>query len=372
MKHILVTGYTMEIGGVQKALLGLINSYDYSHNKIDLLLMCPEGEFMQYINKEVTVLDTPSFFSWVLLPKGKVMHSIATLFTRPLIMYYFCKNIIWGICKKNMAQARQRMWKDVIKYVPSLSGHYDEVLDFSGLMRRYVLNKVNADYKATWIHSDFRVFGLDKEIEGKLLSRFDSINCVSDTCKKIFDNEFPNIKDKSVVKLNTIDLSFIRQHLNDVSFNDDFTGVRLLDVTRIDPNKGLDIAVKVCRKLKDRNINLKWYVLGSDPLGYKVTLEKLIKEEGVEDYFVLLGFTKNPYPYMNDADIIVHFSRFEGRSVSIDEALALHKTIVLTNYPTAKDQINNGKNGYICDFDEGELTKLLENLIKQKEGGIYD
>ena len=255
------------------------------------------------------------------------------------------------------------MWRDVISRIPTFEGTYDEVWDFSGQLRQFVLDKVNAKQKSTWIHSDYRIFGLNKEIDGQLLSRFEQIFCVSKTCKEIFDKEFPHLSHISMIRHNLVDLNFIKLHLNDKSFDDDFNGIRLLDVTRIDPNKGLDIAVRVCSQLKKRGLNFRWYILGNDPLGYRAKLENLILEYDVSDCFILLGFTKNPFPYMNDADIIVHFSRFEGRSVAIDEALALNKTILLTNYPTAKDQIEHGVNGYICDFDEDSLINELSKLI---------
>ena len=279
------------------------------------------------------------------------------------MLYYFVKNITWGLIHRSMAQGRQRMWNDVISYLPQLEGEYDEVLDFTGCYRHYVLEKVSATRKSTWIHSDYRVFDLDTTLDEKLLRRFDEINCVSKTCKTIFDEIFPHLSTKSVVLLNVVDINFIKSHLTEPGFKDNFNGIRLLDITRIDPNKGLDIAVKVCRKLKQKNLKFRWYILGNDPLGYKAKLEQLIREYQVEDYFILEGFTKNPYPYINEADIIVHFSRFEGRSVSIDEALALNKIIMLTDYPTAKDQITHGVNGYICDFNVENLAQMLSGLI---------
>ena len=115
--------------------------------------------------------------------------------------------------------------------------------------------------------------------------------------------------------------------------------------------------------MKEKGLDFRWYILGNDPLGYRKELENLIHQYEVEDRFILLGFASNPYPFMNDANIIVHFSRFEGRSVFIDEALALKKPILLTNYPTAKDQIKNGVNGWICEFDENELCEKLSYVL---------
>lgn len=362
-KKLLIIGYSLGIGGVERAMLSLINTFDYSKYEVDLVLFDRKGEFIKDLDSNVRILPVQDFYRWILLPKNDVIGSIFSLIFKPYILYAFIKNILWGLLHKNMAIARQRMWIDVIKDIPSLNGTYDIAYDFSGLFRRYTLEKVDAKEKWTWIHSDYRVFGLDKTIDYDLLRLFDRICCVSDTCKQIFDNEYPDLANKSAVELNKIDIKSILKQAQSGGFNDNFDGVRLLDVTRLDPNKGLDIAVHVCAKLKQLGLNFKWYILGNDPLGYRKELEALIKEYDVEEQFILLGFTKNPYPYMTQTDIIVHFSRFEGRSVAIDEALALNKQILLTNYPTAKDQITNGVNGYICDFNEEKLVKHIESLI---------
>lgn len=360
---LLATGRAMAIGGVEKALLALLNTIDHDKYDVYLLLMEPMGDCMQLIDKRVRLLSTPECFEWISLPKHAVLRSMCKLAFRPLLLFFFLRNIFWGCLHHSMAQARQRMWRDVSPHLPTFEGQYDVVLDFSGLLRRYVLEKVEAKRKYTWIHSDYRVFGLDKDIDEPLLVRYDRVFCVSETCKTIFDQEFPALANKSEVQLNAIDLNYIRSQIEGKGFDDGFTGIRLLDVTRIDPNKGLDIAVKVCSRLRLKGHNIRWYILGNDPLGYRKELKKMIEQYDVANAFILLGFTSNPYPYMDQADLIVHFSRFEGRSVSIDEALALNKKILLTNYPTAKDQITHGVNGYICDFEENVLIRMIENLI---------
>lgn len=363
-KKILVTGASLGIGGVEKALLSLLNTTDFEQYDVDLLMLKPEGELMQFIDKRVNLLKETYDFRWIIYPKGKVIQCCWMLISRPSLLFIFIKNLLWGILNRNMAQARQRLWKDAVQSLPELPGHYDVALDFSGLMRRYVLTNVEAKEKYTWIHSDYRVMGLDKSIDSEMFNGYDGICCVSATCKKIFDTEFPAFSSKSYVVHNRIDVNYILSEASKGSgFDDGFTGTRLLDVTRIDPNKGLDIAVKVCAVLKRKGKKFKWYILGNDPLNYRSKLKNLIKEYNVEDCFILLGFTTNPYPYLNQADVIVHFSRFEGRSVAIDEALALNKTVVLTNYPTAKDQITDGVNGYIIDFDENVLVERIGALI---------
>ena len=74
----------------------------------------------------------------------------------------------------------------------------------------------------------------------------------------------------------------------------------------------------------------------------------MIEENQLQDHFILLGMKENPYPYIKEADIYVQPSRFEGKSIAIDEAKILQKPIVVTNFSTAKDQIKNQENGTDC------------------------
>ena len=367
-RKILVLGRSLEIGGVEKALVGFINSFDLESNSVYVLLAIKDGLLTKSVKPGIKWLETPSWMDWIMLRKDRVLHSILSLIKHPVILFYYLKNIVEGLLTGRMAEARQKMWNDCIDYIPSLDIVFDEVYDFSGLFRKYALDRVNSERKFTWVHSDYRVFGYNKKLDYVLLERFDEICCVSESCLKIFNDEFPELSHKSKVVQNIIDKEMIeRQALEGEGFKDDFDGLRLLDVTRIDPNKGLDIAVKVCKKLIGLGVNIRWYILGNDPLNYKKNIEKVIKDEGMEKYFILLGFTSNPYPFMKQCDVIVHFSRFEGRSVAIDEALALNKTILLTNYPTAKDQIQDGVNGFICDFEEEKLVQKLISILKNNQ-----
>ena len=56
-KKILIYEYSMEIGGIEKSLLGLLESIDYSKYEVDLFIMKHIGELMEYIPKEVNVLE---------------------------------------------------------------------------------------------------------------------------------------------------------------------------------------------------------------------------------------------------------------------------------------------------------------------------
>ena len=125
------------------------------------------------------------------------------------------------------------------------------------------------------------------------------------------------------------------------------------------------MAIESCRKLLDKGYKVKWYVIGEGDEREKLT--NLIKENRLEEHFYLIGLKSNPYPYLKQADIYVQPSRFEGKSIALDEAKILNKPIVVTNFSTAKDQINDGIDGLIVEMNSNAVAEGIERLINDKK-----
>ena len=75
----------------------------------------------------------------------------------------------------------------------------------------------------------------------------------------------------------------------------------------------------------------------------------------------LVGIKSNPYPYIRECDIFVQTSRFEGKSIVLDEAKIFAKPIVVTNYDTVYDSISHMENGLISEMD---AESIALNIIK--------
>ena len=54
-KKIIVISHGLEIGGAERALLGLLYSFDYMRYDVDLFLMHHQGELMEYIPQQVNL-----------------------------------------------------------------------------------------------------------------------------------------------------------------------------------------------------------------------------------------------------------------------------------------------------------------------------
>ena len=87
----------------------------------------------------------------------------------------------------------------------------------------------------------------------------------------------------------------------------------------------------------------------------------------IEDEIIFLGVRTNPYPYIRESDIVVHPSKFEGRSIALDEAKLLCKPIVVTNFSTVGDQFTNGHNATICGMNPQSIASSILELITNHE-----
>ena len=128
--------------------------------------------------------------------------------------------------------------------------------------------------------------------------------------------------------------------------------------------KGGDFTIESAEMLKKQHIKFKWLFVG------KVLEEDLcylIKEKGLEENIIFVGVQSNPYPYMYLSDIYVQPSRYEGKSISLDEAKILCKPIIVTNFSTVGDQFVNGKNATICEMNGEAVANAIIELIKNPD-----
>ena len=49
MRNILIASFDMEVGGVERSLISLLENFDYFNNKVDLMLYRHSGDFMNLL-----------------------------------------------------------------------------------------------------------------------------------------------------------------------------------------------------------------------------------------------------------------------------------------------------------------------------------
>ena len=129
---------------------------------------------------------------------------------------------------------------------------------------------------------------------------------------------------------------------------------------RLAPAKGMDIAIDACARLVQGGLmSIHWWIVGGGP--EEEALRRQIRSLGLERYVTLLGMQMNPYPYIRQADLYVQPSRFEGHCVTVLEARLLGVAILAT-HSAAGEQIENGKTGCLCDSDASSLAAAVKRL----------
>ena len=357
----------MNIGGVEKSLLSLLSAIPKDKYEITILTLDKKGGFLEYIPNNVKLIEA----EWFKYIKQIIMDSPKNIIKMYIKNYEFLKipSFIYSYFKSKKTNDRYIYYKYVLKSIPECKEKYDVAIAYAGpteIIDAYISRKVKAEKKIAWVHFDISKHKINKKLYNNLYERFDKIFAVSNECKKKLDEIIPAVRNKSEVLFNIVSEDLINEMSESyVDFDDNYKGIKIITVGRLSKEKGQDLAIKALAKLKKDRYDVKWYCIGEG--NSRREFEQLIKEYNLENNFLLLGSTSNPYPYIKNADIYVQTSRHEGYCLTLAEAKALNKPIVTTNFIGAYEQIKNNENGIIVSCNENDLADAIRKLIDEKE-----
>jgi glycosyltransferase involved in cell wall biosynthesis len=123
--------------------------------------------------------------------------------------------------------------------------------------------------------------------------------------------------------------------------------------------------VEAMKILRDSGLDAVWYIVGDGEEREKLT--SLIKRYGLEDRFILLGTRDNPYPYFENADIYVHATKFEGKSIAIQEAQILGLPVIASDCSGNREQVEDGVDGCLCRFDAGHIADAVLKMNDERK-----
>lgn len=364
-KKILLVIPSLRSGGAEKSLITLLSLFDYNKFDVDLLAFRRDGLFFDKIPSEVNVI------------KGTEDYEMFDGDAKSAIIYFIKKGKFISVVdrlrygrayKIKDADRRERfMWSMLKKQLPTCNEKYNCVIGYlEGNASYYAADFENAQKRICYVHSDFKRLGINRNLSADAFKKCDTVVTVSQTCADSLKEIFPSETEKIVVTENITSARLLKKYAKEEQvFLNSRQETVLLTVGRFSPPKGIDLAVRTCAELKKRGKNIRWYHIGAGEL--KAEIEELIKKLGVTEEFVLLGERSNPYPYIGQCDIYVQPSRYEGKSIAIDEAKCLCRPIVTTNFTTVADQINDGVNGLVCRMNEKDMADKLEMLIDNEE-----
>ncbi len=368
-KRIFIAIQYLEIGGAERALIGLLSSLDYTKYEVDLFVYRHSGEFMKFIPDEVNLLPEIKKYTTLSRPIKEIVKEGYIDIAIGRVLAHL-KNKIFN--KRHQIKDSIAIYQYVASYttpfMPSFykRGEYDLAISFL-IPHNIVREKVLAKQYWAWIHTDYSYVDIDVDYELPVWSAYNKIISISEDVTKGFLSKFPALSPKITIIENILSENFVKEQAEekvDLSFLPS-DSIKFCTVARFSYPKAIDRAVYICKELIDKGLNIYWYIIGygSD----ETMIREKIKETQMEKRFVLIGKKENPYPYIKATDFYIQPSRYEGKAVTVREAQILEKPVVITNYPTAKSQLNDGIDGVIVPDSIEGATDGIEAFLKDKD-----
>ncbi len=139
---------------------------------------------------------------------------------------------------------------------------------------------------------------------------------------------------------------------------------RIVTIAELTPNKGISFAIDAIALLKERAINIDYYIVGEGE--ERVRLFKVAEKSGVSDRVHFLGFVPDAARYLKAFDIFLLPSLKEGMPYVLFESIAAGLPIVTTR---VVDVIFLGTMQGISPVDPADATQIADAIEKLLKDG---
>lgn len=330
-------------GGAERVLLDILRNFDYTKNEVHLCLFCGGGILIDEVPTKVVKHEMWSGYTW-----GYKLAYRASL--------------KFGWHKLLRRQFHKKMYA---------SGDFDVVISFlEGMPLRihYLLN-IKKGKQVTWVHCDLLRFPYtDGQFRaGEQLAAYnamDTVVCVAQDTERAFKERFPQCIAQNKVIYNPIDIAKVeRMGAEEAIKNERFI---IVMIGRLTPQKKTERFALIAKRFKDMgrsDILFQW--IGDGEL--RGEMEQQIRSLGVEDMVQILGFKRNPFPYVKSADMMFCCSGYEGFCLAICEAMVLGVPVVSTKTSGPIEIIDNDKYGILCDHGEESMFNAVLKMVNDTE-----
>ena len=245
--------------------------------------------------------------------------------------------------------------------------HYDVAINYLEIESpEFLLKNIRANKYIQWYHTDVANLEHPEDTDRLIpaFSKMDAIICVAESAKQSFVARYPQLAEKTHVIYNFFDAEAIQKAgAIPFSYNDD--RFILLSVGRMTPPKKYLRFLDVLARLKADGYRFAWHVLGTGA-EHDVIAEK-IRMLGLGDCVYLDGVTENPYTYMQNCDLFVLPSGWEGFPTVTVEAKVLGCPVLVTDVSGIREQLVHGETGWIVENSEDGLYEGLKYLLDRPD-----
>ncbi|HCN50968.1 MAG TPA: glycosyltransferase [Chryseobacterium sp.] len=336
---------SMEMGGVEKVLLGLLNNLDRDKFEITVCLTLNQGklrnELPQHVRKVYLTDGKEDFSSNSLLQKLQLV--VRRIKLRKL---------------KNNPVIADRIINDTFDIEIGMDYRdYDAILNSTHKNSK----------KIGWFHSEINVPQFQPLVPEILKSfpQFDHMVYCSHKIKDMMHQYYPKLSyPAETVIINPIPIEEIKKKAEE-KLEHFPEGPVFVSIGRLHSRKGYHKLIEAHKRLINDGFHHSIVVIGDG--GEMANLKAQAANSGVEKTFILAGNQMNPYPYIRKADYFVLPSESEAWPLVIAEALILQKPIVATNVGDVGLMIKDRETGYLINYEVDEMYEGMKAFLTDPE-----
>lgn len=328
-KRILFVINTLDRGGAERSLINLLCEKDFSDADVDLVILTGKAALMDELPPNVNVINTHIYTS----RRQLVYTCIRALLYHGYIIRHFWYLIssLFMMLLKRRFMPDKLLWDAISRSAVKTDRKYDKAVACTeGGSAYYVARRVRADSKYALIHIDYSLAGYTPHLDGDCYSHMDRIGAASDDARMSFETAYPDLCDRTFLFENPLGEKRIRRLVKENSNIHFREGVlRLYTAERLVPQKSPLISVRAASIMRYRGLVFEWIIAGDG--SEKKKMEELVRKMGLSENIRLVGELENPYPLMNECDLYIQVSSYEGKSMSVREASFLGKPVMVSD-----------------------------------------
>lgn len=359
MKKIIFVINNLQTGGVQISLLNLLKEIHNDYDVTVLSFYCKE-EYKKLIPDNVHLIGLNSFFKYFGISQGEIREKpVQYAFRAVLVTLTRLFGRSFVIKLMSLFQRTIGPYDCAISYL-----HEARQKSFYGGCNEFVLKKVKAKKKITWLHCDFEQSGANNTDSQKIYRKFDAIVACSEGCRQSFTKCIPDLEPKTYTIRNCNEYCEIRKlSENDISYDNGFFNI--VTVARLSEEKGIDRAIIAIKKCMEKGMHVRYHLIGSGDMEKK--LRGMVTENNLSDTVLFYGNQINPYRYVKNADLFLLPSYHEAAPMVFDEAACLGVPILATKTTSTDEMILKENAGYVCDNSQDGITQALIDILKNSQ-----
>lgn len=336
---------SMEMGGVEKVMLSLLNNLDREQFEMTVCLNIHQGELRN---------EFPEHVRKVYLTPGR-------------------EDLSANVLLRNIQLVKRRWQLKKLQQKPAIADKilgepYDIEIAMTYGDFASVLNSTNkGSKKIGWFHSEINLPKLQPLVPGilKNFPEFDQMIYCSQKIKDMMHQYYPDLRyPPEEVIINAIPVEEIRKKAEE-PFQLPATGPTFVSIGRLHSRKGYHKLIDAHTRLIREGFYHTVIVVGD---GEEMkNLQQQITDHKMTNSFILAGSRMNPYPYVKNADYFILPSESEAWPLVIAEALILQKPTIATRTGDIPAMIEHGKTGYLINYETDEMYASMKKFLTEPE-----